>query len=492
MRCFQKASPFFLAMLAFSGCTQPQDSKLFGLDTQKSNLEISLPYEIESVDILGNLHIPKGIIAELANEDTAFLEDLYRTVLKINKADGLSSLEGPQQEITLVVVIPGNFGPESAFGDEMRPDGEPLARFQELEKQWRVEFGIPGDQPLPALQTIHVPGSRSVWLQDVGEFAGIRLKDKTNAVPGFLDLQYVGPKIDMTVAKKIMEIFKLPSMVLSNYEADEPTADGNRGGNLEGTHENVPLVGNNMTPRMKAEIARLTKATPIEVKADWLMVGHVDEFLMFIPSADDCGGALVHADPLEALDLIRTKGSRVGGDIGWDSMKKGFEDLVKPGSRAKKKLEPSDYDFSRELPIGDDGQVEFGHWAIYKNVEAAKHIREGVAAIRSASRCLNKIVPIPMFFGMGPDVSEYDLDTPLSAWGGLANGISLRGHVVLPEITMTRFQDLARDRIGEVLGGADKVHFVNAQWYEMQYGSAHCATQVVREPGLKFVPPPLK
>lgn len=53
---------------------------------------------------------------------------------------------------------------------------------------------------------------------------------------------------------------------------------------------------------------------PIELDTDWLQVGHVDEFLQFLPAGNDRGWVLMVDDPVAGLDLIKTAAKTHGDD----------------------------------------------------------------------------------------------------------------------------------------------------------------------------------
>ncbi|EWG52175.1 hypothetical protein FVEG_16941 [Fusarium verticillioides 7600] len=50
---------------------------------------------------------------------------------------------------------------------------------------------------------------------------------------------------------------------------------------------------------------------PLILDTSWLYVGHVDEFLQFLPACNERGWILMVADPLKGLDLLR-KASKAG------------------------------------------------------------------------------------------------------------------------------------------------------------------------------------
>ena len=95
----------FSLVLVFllSACGQPTTSETRGLDTENSNISFDGTGDVERIRVEPNTRIPKGVLVSLTSYTRNFVLDLYDLIYAINVAEGLSGLEGIDQEISLVL-----------------------------------------------------------------------------------------------------------------------------------------------------------------------------------------------------------------------------------------------------------------------------------------------------------------------------------------------------------------------------------------------------
>ena len=103
-------------------------------------------------------------------------------------------------------------------------------------------------------------------------------------------------------AAVLAEIFDISFLkVTSKTQA----GSGNYGGNLEATVDGTFYFGDRLTDMEMRDHLLSRTDEAIELHTNWLNVGHVDEFLTFIPSAyNTCGFAMLQASPIRALNLV--------------------------------------------------------------------------------------------------------------------------------------------------------------------------------------------
>ncbi|XP_028941781.1 protein-arginine deiminase type-1, partial [Antrostomus carolinensis] len=84
--------------------------------------------------------------------------------------------------------------------------------------------------------------------------------------------------------------------------------------------------GRRMAKAVKAFLAAQQVQAPVELFSDWLMVGHVDEFLSFVPAPDRKGFRLLLASPSACYQLFKRKQEEGFGEA---AMFEGLEKVPK-------------------------------------------------------------------------------------------------------------------------------------------------------------------
>ncbi|XP_041425825.1 protein-arginine deiminase type-2 isoform X2 [Xenopus laevis] len=165
------------------------------------------------------------------------------------------------------------------------------------------------------------------WMQDELEFGYIHAPHKSFPVVldsprdrGLKDFpvrNLLGPDFGyVTKLAASSEVTSLDSF--GNLEVSPPvTANG----------KNYPLgriligssfptsAGRRMTKAVRDFLYAQRVQSPVELYSDWLFVGHVDEFMTFVPTADKKGFRLLLASPVSCFRLFRQKKDEGHGDI---------------------------------------------------------------------------------------------------------------------------------------------------------------------------------
>uniref|UniRef100_F6YPC2 protein-arginine deiminase n=1 Tax=Xenopus tropicalis TaxID=8364 RepID=F6YPC2_XENTR len=73
--------------------------------------------------------------------------------------------------------------------------------------------------------------------------------------------------------------------------------------------------GRRMTKAVRDFLYAQRVQAPVELYSDWLYVGHIDEFMTFVPTADKKGFRLLLASPVACFQLFRQKKDEGHGDV---------------------------------------------------------------------------------------------------------------------------------------------------------------------------------
>ncbi|KAM8927000.1 protein-arginine deiminase type-2-like [Pelodytes ibericus] len=164
------------------------------------------------------------------------------------------------------------------------------------------------------------------WMQDEMEFGYIHAPHKSFPVvldsprdgelKDFPIRELLGPDFGyVTKIAKSSEVTSLDSF--GNLEVSPPvTVQGKKyplGRILIGS--SFPTTtGRRMTKVVRDFLYAQRVQTPIELFTDWLYVGHVDEFMTFVPTSDKKGFRLLLASPVTCLRVFREKKQEGHGD----------------------------------------------------------------------------------------------------------------------------------------------------------------------------------
>jgi hypothetical protein len=452
-------------------------------------------------EMLGFAHSPRQVLLPLQVNDRGFGVRLYDIVQSINETDGLRGTEGPNAAISVLTWASREdqwlLGPTPDDGaTQMTGQGV----LDQLKTKIRSAHGLRPNDRIPNFDVVQTGGqSNFAFLQDLFEMIAV----KTAGSGPKLAIVDLSKHFEHGDGSMMNEAFrtklgaaKLPASV-APHEADLGTDDD--GGNLEVTHEGRPYLGSSSSDALRTSVRNITGQAPIVLPTNWLFVGHVDEYITLLPHADACGAALVHSDPLEAINIMRQKkavpvipredlegtGQTIRNEEDYAArFLSSLKYFVRPGSENKEVLELADFD--RSKPVRDYVETPNVDIEFLGNLHAYEEIQKGVAELKTQSQCLQKVVALPTLFYRSKGISgeaslvQEEITTGYTAATGYLNLVSLRNHVVIAKEPKDFFGPVVRERLGSVLGGAAHVHEIDASYYEQGAGSVHCTTNVIR------------
>lgn len=233
-------------------------------------------------------------------------------------------------------------------------------------------------------------------------------------------------------------------------------------------------AGEEIEPSFKAFLNDQVVQKPIEINTNWLLVGHVDEIISFIPSSGGKGFKLLLASPKRAYDILNAnKASHPTAKL-----LKGREF---PDARPGVNVEVTIKDF---LDIGLTAlKAKFTHTYLesfnddrQKDLDAIQTKLETELGISAAD-----IIPVPILFA---DIVSSGFSDAITA--GMVNMLVINKHCIYPK------------PFGPVVGGKDlfaedlethlkaqgcKPHGLD-DWleYHVNLGEVHCGTNTLRTP----------
>jgi protein-arginine deiminase len=278
-----------------------------------------------------------------------------------------------------------------------------------------------------------------------------------------------GPGVGVVQAYDPRRMRGLPAQIDSmsstgNFEAIPPYSHGG-----QQFPDGRPIFGEGGDRKPDPNFIRMLRAQgtpPLGVDSSWLTVGHVDEFVSFVPNDSKRGWTLAVEDPQAGLSLLK----RLKAD--GHGRARVFPGLVRPQGVPPKPV-PATRTVDRLL--SDKDIRESSH-------AAARHINRALAKIQRATGVKDgQVIRVPTFY-------ESDGDGGLgSAIPATVNGVPLRPGVFAaprphgPIINgRDPFQTEIEHRFAE--------HGVHLQWVEDWYyahlllGEVHCTSNVLRDP----------
>lgn len=230
-----------------------------------------------------------------------------------------------------------------------------------------------------------------------------------------------------------------------------------------------PRTGDRPAPSLTDFVEAQGMQDPLLVDSAWTFVSHVDEFLQFLPADTPLGWRVAVADPRAGLEVLK-KASREGhGDAPLFSKNAPYQRLT----TIDEYLDDPDRVLLDETEIASS------------RVEAAIALLESETGITEAD-----IVRVPALFGSielewGHEAGS-SYRPPLTAFmPDAVNGILLdRTHVLVPQQGGPRLggRDIFEDAVRDAYAAAGiTTTFVDAHTYDVNGGSLHCATNVLRK-----------
>lgn len=531
----------FLASVAGCGVkaitSQPTDFRT-GQDSNIAGPSGSIALtkdDIEKVTIVNNTLVPKGVLVNLgrSGDSETFVAELFRIIAGINESEKListASLGKPsvdqlrRQKITLGVV----HSPSEA------------TTLSDIKSRLKGE-GIATDE---LLGISVVGGSNDIWMQDWGEIAYVKAPKKN--AEGFLILDTMRNRNRGAFAPKdLAATFRIPMLELG----ENLNSAGQYGGNIEAMPNGIPYIGDAIDSRdhgsrgasdIVSSLKKWGNPDLITLPSQWLAVGHVDEFLAFVPApaqGNGCGYRLLYADPLEGLLTMINKASAQefaafqeeysvlsskrmqqfhSKSFGANLAEKQFElgasqqqlatvltSFLKDGLKGPS-ANLNDYDLDR-LPKdlqalavrGGVTSTQYNAWRtqktplvqyyVWSQLRLAQVVLDAANTLEKASGCRNTKVAIPQTFypnrfTFGDMVSLHRFVAHLP---GMTNALVLRDHVIFPDPMVQSLRDIVAERMSAIWGSAEggkrRTHFIDDMLYHNLTGEVHCGTNVIRE-----------
>lgn len=434
-------------------------------DSEKSF--VSQPVSVyEKVAFTNNLHVPARVFIYAYKGNESTVKELYHIIDLINSSESLLADDSVDREIHLTV-----------FMDEQEDNTEMKIVINDIiagKRRSISHAGYPINMGDPTLSVIYTKKEESIWLQDLLEFGIVHLPGG-KIIPAIFDLKYERDNTPSEIIKDLSELFSLNLVELNGLGA-ENSFSGDSGGNIETTPDGIVYVGSSMTVELRKDLSAKTKQEILVLPTEWLYVGHVDEYLFFMPADNDCGYSAFYADPVEALNMIVK-------DLTWkyphrNAVKESMEYFM------KKKILKNYYTFSEfdlKKPIRKKGNTiekrngKYTDWFVLQNLNAYAEIQKGISIIKKSQSCGSPFIPLPVIFQEPNDETYYTTDGVVMK-NPFTNALVLRDHVIIPK---GHFSSIAIGRLKSPY--KNNVHVINARPYEEQFGSIHCGTNVLRD-----------
>ncbi|RCK78385.1 MAG: peptidyl arginine deiminase, type II [Candidatus Ozemobacter sibiricus] len=390
----------------------------------------------QTIRLCHNGHLPKKVLVVLTPDTLSIVANLIDTVAEIHEQDGLVGSDA----FKLYIFV--------SSADMVAKLPNPVERIKQY-----CEFDT----------TLLIS---DFWMQDMGEFCAIE-RDGTWREGIFDSRRGRG-------LAKVMP--HLANIWQQDYLINPSTAfsDGDYGGNIEVTPENILYYGDTMTSACESFLLRHGySGRAVKLETSWLRVGHVDEYLSFIPSRrSPCGYAIVKADPSYALDLLESATD---------------EDFAHFGS--------SDRAYFMRLRAALRNPAQWTNTSQAQNIRVNRKITEiidrNVAYLIKRIRAITNqpyleipVVSWPTLFhnsNNGDAVVQCVANLP-----GVANHLVLRDHLIVPEPCFPPFKRAVEARFR---AQGNKVHFIYNRTFHQNSGQIHCGTNVRRGIERTFITP---
>ncbi len=389
--------------------------------------------EISRIKLVNNNHVPQKILVCSAYNTQRFVKDLFNVIKHINESENLSG-----NDLIKLHIISGS--------------GDPLSN-----------LGVPLDVAKKYAEVNPNFSSSDIWLQDCMEICSVVLKDGSKAPAVFDSNRGRGLARLPRILADLWNIayFKNPS----NYQEH-----GDYGGNLEVTpFDDIMVAGTTITgPCKKFFEDNGYKNRMFLCDTDWLQVGHIDEYLSFIPTPFAPGGyTIVRADTGLALDLIKNAPDSEFDKI--SSYDKSF--LLK----VKRLLNEQMKD-----PAAGKGTEEGNFIELNQNINEI--IEENVGKLKEYiknttkdyNRDIEEVFWPSLYEGRGTNPGGCHAYLP-----GVVNLLVIRDHLIVPATHIPAF-DVAIEARLKAQG--NNVHFIDDSPYHSSMGEIHCGTNALRDP----------
>ena len=340
---------------------------------------------------------------------------------------------------------------------------------------WAQDVFEPGFASVPAVGGTHTMRIlvRSANANRTGRRHGRPLRDAGRPVFTQLQSQGIGAVQQYSPAWQRRSPGQDTYSSTGNFGAIPPYALGARsfpaGRILYGS-----AAGHAPDPSFLRMLSAQSAQAPVVLDTSWLVVGHVDELVTFLPAPTPRGWVVAVADPAGAITLLQQTRAAGHGDA-----------LVFAGLREPEFSSVSSKLRVRLRPLERTVLSLLGSRRIRRaNVRAAIAMERVLAVLRTETGVTeDEIVRIPVLFGPAPP--SMHASGLLSLLPNAVNGISLGGGLYLaphehgPVVDGTDvFEQAVRERLQSI---ALHVSFVEDWFYAHRgVGELHCVTNALR------------
>ncbi len=414
------------------------------VDPSNSNIRSPEIGRVTQLKLLPNTNVPRAVMVGLINSEASikFVADLHEHIMSVNAAEGLTGEGGYQQQINLIVASTS-------------------WTYERALSTIRARRGLGRNEPVPLINLVEDVIDNDVWLQDFGEFAAVQgVNDPGRTWYGLLDAgRYRGINVQQIGNILGLSITKVPA----------PESGGTYGGNTEATPEGKLYIGDSAPAQYISGLKNLGNPDAVVIPSNWLMVGHVDEYVTVLPARNACNSALLVSSGLEALNMAR----RAPGEFA--SVVRGVGEAM--DEYAVRRRGPnedyvlSDFDTSRQ-PSTSAGLF------VRQNLIAESFALDAIDKLQSAS-CVGDVIRLPQLF-------KTLNGKAVAATPGAVNSLILRNHAIVPDPMINSLRQVVRERYARALMNEENVHLIDDTLYHQGHGEVHCGTNVIRELSMPY------
>lgn len=390
--------------------------------------------EVSRIKFINNNHIPKKVLVVYNFSTGQFVKDLFQIIKKINETEHLNE----EERIKLHIITSGS-NPITSLGIS----NEDANKYIEVNQNFK---------------------SSDQWVQDCMELCAAQLKNSGKLVPAVFDsVRGRGLAELPLILSKMWDLvyFKNPSRAQDH---------GDYGGNLEVTpFDDICVAGNTITKECKEYLEKWGYSQRMfNPNTKWLQVGHIDEYLSFIPTLHAPGGySIVRADPLLALELIEKAPESEFNSL--NSSDRQFLLKVKNVLIQRR----SDPNYAKGTSEGNFVDLNYKVAEIIEeNIGKLKEFIRQVA--NDPNRDFAEVAWPCVFYGYNPT-------SPTRCYAflpGVVNLLVLRNHLIVPKTYFKPFDQTVEARFR---AQGNIVHFIDDTPYHTAMGEVHCGTNVLRD-----------
>lgn len=417
--------------------------------------------DVANLRLLGHANMPLKLLMVLTGNFRQDTRDEVRQVLDVVKQINEEAGMPPHNErlkLQLIISSESDFHSIDLSAEELREHVEINRYFQ----------------------------SKDVWMQDWGEIGAVLVDgaDKERQVV-----------FDSNRGRGLEGLPESLARQWNGHFIDGPPGHGagNYGGNIEVTPDDYLVIGDSSSGairKMFADMGYQDRTCVLATK--WLLVGHVDEYISFLPTPDTpLGYTILKADPKQAMDLIKATPSETFGFSLGSMMNSAFRKSThypEMLSMDKRGFQAA-FDRVGAIHSGLHGtKMDLGgidsDTLLAMNHEASQIIEAEVARLVAFLQSKHgadtpvPVVSVPTLFHKSR--GRFAALTP-----GVANMVVLKDHLIIPDPLLPEFQGSLRQSL-PALGY--KPHLIPNLTYHIGVGQLHCGTNTFRHPN-KYVHP---